>query len=47
MGLGSMHTKLAVVSDVNGEKRINCSSRNSPPLKALGVKKMERLYEIS
>ncbi len=39
-----MHTKLAVVGDVNRNGSIVLAA--TPPLKALGVKKMARLYEI-
>ncbi len=44
MGLDPMHTKLAVVGDVNRNGSIVLAA--TPPLKALGVKKMARLYEI-
>ncbi|PFK92431.1 Y-family DNA polymerase [Bacillus thuringiensis] len=44
MGLDPMHTKLAVVGDVNRSGSIVLAA--TPPLKALGVKKMARLYEI-
>ncbi|BCD32976.1 hypothetical protein BC30102_p527 (plasmid) [Bacillus cereus] len=44
MGLDPMHTKLAVVGDVNRSGSILLAA--TPPLKALGVKKMARLYEI-
>ncbi|EOO04925.1 hypothetical protein IAW_05743 [Bacillus cereus str. Schrouff] len=44
MGLNPMHTKLAVVGDVNRNGSIVLAA--TPPLKALGVKKMARLYEI-
>jgi len=44
MGLDPMHTKLAVVGDVNRNGSILLAA--TPPLKALGVKKMARLYEI-
>ncbi|MEB9828509.1 Y-family DNA polymerase [Bacillus cereus] len=44
MGLDPMHTKLAVVGDVNRNGSIVLAA--TPPLKALGVKKMSRLYEI-
>ncbi|PDY38444.1 DNA repair protein [Bacillus wiedmannii] len=43
-GLDPMHTKLAVVGDVNRNGSIVLAA--TPPLKALGVKKMARLYEI-
>lgn len=39
-----MHTKLAVVGDVNRNGSIVLAA--TPPLKALGVKKMARLYEL-
>ncbi|HFK1685140.1 TPA: Y-family DNA polymerase [Bacillus tropicus] len=45
MGLDPMHTKLAVVGDVNRNGSIVLAA--TPPLKALGVKKMARLYEIT
>ncbi|PET15137.1 DNA repair protein [Bacillus cereus] len=44
MGLDPMHTKLAVVGDMNRNGSIVLAA--TPPLKALGVKKMARLYEI-
>ncbi|MDH4424020.1 MULTISPECIES: Y-family DNA polymerase [Bacillus] len=44
MGLDPLHTKLAVVGDVNRNGSIVLAA--TPPLKALGVKKMARLYEI-
>ncbi|WP_088363335.1 Y-family DNA polymerase [Bacillus cereus] len=44
MGLDPTHTKLAVVGDVNRNGSIVLAA--TPPLKALGVKKMVRLYEI-
>ncbi|HDX9530009.1 DNA repair protein [Bacillus thuringiensis serovar andalousiensis] len=44
MGLDPMYTKLAVVGDVNRNGSIVLAA--NPPLKALGVKKMARLYEI-
>ncbi|OUB30741.1 DNA repair protein [Bacillus thuringiensis serovar pirenaica] len=44
MGLDPMYTKLAVVGDVNRNGSIVLAT--TPPLKALGVKKMARLYEI-
>ncbi|PGV51057.1 DNA repair protein [Bacillus cereus] len=44
MGLDPMHTKLAVVGDVNRNGSIVLAA--TPPLKALGVKKMARLYEV-
>ncbi|HDR4368562.1 TPA: Y-family DNA polymerase [Bacillus cereus] len=44
MGLDPMHTKLAVVGDVNRNGSIVLAA--TPPLKSLGVKKMARLYEI-
>lgn len=44
MGLDPFHTKLAVVGDVNRSGSIVLAA--TPPLKALGVKKMARLYEI-
>ncbi|WP_430530777.1 Y-family DNA polymerase, partial [Bacillus cereus] len=44
MGLDPMHTKLAVVGDVNRNGSIVLAA--TPPLKAMGVKKMARLYEI-
>ncbi|PFU39979.1 DNA repair protein [Bacillus thuringiensis] len=44
MGLDPMHTKLAVVGDVNRNGSIVLAA--TPPLKVLGVKKMARLYEI-
>ncbi|HDR7987072.1 TPA: Y-family DNA polymerase [Bacillus cereus] len=44
MGLDPMYTKLAVVGDVNRNGSIILAT--TPPLKALGVKKMARLYEI-
>lgn len=44
MGLDPSHTKLAVVSDVNRQCSIVLAA--TPPLKDLGVKKMNRLYEI-
>lgn len=44
MGLDPLHTKLAVVGDVNRNDSIVLAA--TPPLKALGVKKMARLYEI-
>lgn len=44
MGLDPMYTKLAVVGDVNRNGSIVLAA--TPPLQALGVKKMARLYEI-
>ncbi|PEV66279.1 DNA repair protein [Bacillus cereus] len=44
MGFDPMYTKLAVVGDVNRNGSIVLAA--TPPLKALGVKKMARLYEI-
>ncbi|PEC19911.1 Y-family DNA polymerase [Bacillus cereus] len=44
IGLDPMHTKLAVVGNVNRNGSIVLAA--TPPLKALGVKKMARLYEI-
>ncbi|RFB53152.1 Y-family DNA polymerase [Bacillus thuringiensis] len=44
MGLDPMYTKLAVVGDVNRNGSIVLAI--TPPLKALDVKKMARLYEI-
>ncbi|QWG42847.1 Y-family DNA polymerase (plasmid) [Bacillus mycoides] len=44
MGLDPMRTKLAVVGDVNRNGSIVLAA--TPPLKAMGVKKMARLYEI-
>lgn len=44
MGLDPLHTKLAVVGDVNRNGSIVLAA--TPPLKAIGVKKMARLYEI-
>ncbi|MFA2811954.1 Y-family DNA polymerase [Bacillus mycoides] len=44
MGLDPLHTKLAVVGDVNRNGSIVLAA--TPTLKALGVKKMARLYEI-
>ncbi|PFA93007.1 Y-family DNA polymerase [Bacillus cereus] len=44
MGLDPLHTKLAVVGDVNRSGSIVLAA--TPPLKALGVKKMARAYEI-
>ncbi|MRC18835.1 DNA repair protein [Bacillus thuringiensis] len=44
MGLDPMYTKLAVVGDVNRNGSIVLAATS--PLKALGVKKMARLYEI-
>ncbi|PGE10155.1 DNA repair protein [Bacillus toyonensis] len=44
MGLDPLHTKLAVVGDVNRNGSIVLAA--TPPLKAMGVKKMARLYEI-
>ncbi|EJQ86862.1 hypothetical protein IGW_05337 [Bacillus cereus ISP3191] len=44
MGLDPMHTKLAVVGDVNRNGSIVLAA--TPSLKALSVKKMARLYEI-
>ena len=43
-GLDARYTKLAVVGDVNRSGSIVLAA--TPPLKALGVKKMARLYEI-
>ncbi|WP_410985283.1 Y-family DNA polymerase [Bacillus cereus] len=43
-GLDPRYTKLAVVGDVNRSGSIVLAA--TPPLKALGVKKMARLYEI-
>ena len=42
MGLDPMYTKLAVVGDVNRNGSIVLTA--TPPLKALGVKKMARFY---
>lgn len=39
-----MHPKLTVVGDVNRNGSIVLAA--TPPLKALGVQKMARLYEI-
>ncbi|HDR8123579.1 TPA: Y-family DNA polymerase [Bacillus cereus] len=44
MGLDPMYTKLAVVGDVNRNGSIVLAATS--PLKALGVKRMARLYEI-
>ncbi|WP_306008437.1 Y-family DNA polymerase [Bacillus sp. MMSF_3353] len=44
MGLDPLQTKLAVVGDVNRNGSIVLAA--TPPLKAMGVKKMARLYEI-
>ncbi|PEX83244.1 Y-family DNA polymerase [Bacillus cereus] len=44
MGLDPLHTKLAVVGDVKRNGSIVLAA--TPPLKAMGVKKMARLYEI-
>ncbi|HGA0707283.1 TPA: DNA repair protein, partial [Bacillus pacificus] len=44
MGLDPLHTKLAVVGDVNRNGSIVLAA--TPPLKAMGVKKLARLYEI-
>ncbi|AKR12507.1 DNA repair protein (plasmid) [Bacillus thuringiensis] len=44
LGLDPLHTKLAVVGDVNRNGSIVLAA--TPPLKAMGVKKMARLYEI-
>lgn len=44
MGLDPLHTKLAVVGDVNRNGSIVLAA--TPPLKALGVRKMARLYEL-
>lgn len=44
MGLDPLQTKLAVVGDVKRNGSIVLAA--TPPLKALGVKKMARLYEI-
>ncbi|HDR4349946.1 TPA: Y-family DNA polymerase [Bacillus cereus] len=44
MGLDPMHTKLAVVGDVNRSGSIVLAA--TPPLKALGVMKMARNYQI-
>ncbi|MBE7106643.1 Y-family DNA polymerase [Bacillus cereus] len=44
MGLDPLRTKLAVVGDVNRSGSIVLAA--TPPLKALGVKKMARLYEL-
>ncbi len=44
MGLDPLHTKLAVVGDVNRSGSIVLAA--TPPLKAMGVKKLARLYEI-
>ncbi|MFJ7556838.1 Y-family DNA polymerase [Bacillus thuringiensis] len=44
IGLDPMYTKLAVVGDVNRNGSIVLAA--TPPLQALGVKKMARLYEI-
>lgn len=44
MGLNPLHTKLAVVGDVNRNGSIVLAA--TPPLKAMGVKKTARLYEI-
>ncbi|PGL18332.1 damage repair protein [Bacillus thuringiensis] len=43
-GLDPRYTKLAVVGDVNQSGSIVLAA--TPPLKALGIKKMARLYEI-
>ncbi|MFK4289211.1 nucleotidyltransferase/DNA polymerase involved in DNA repair [Bacillus sp. RC240] len=43
-GLDPRYTKLAVVGDVNRSGSIVLAA--TPPLKALGIKKMARLYEI-
>jgi DNA polymerase V len=42
MGLNPLHTKLAVVGDVKRNGSIVLAA--TPPLKAMGVKKMARLY---
>ncbi len=42
MGLDALHTKLAVVGDVNRSGSIVFAA--TPPLKALAVKKMARFY---
>ncbi|MGQ4706398.1 Y-family DNA polymerase [Bacillus thuringiensis] len=44
LGLDPLHTKLAVVGDVNRNGSIVLAA--TPPLKAMGVKKLARLYEI-
>lgn len=44
MGYDPLRTKLAVVSDVNRNGSIVLAA--TPPLKALGVKKMARMYEL-
>ncbi|SFI40259.1 MULTISPECIES: Y-family DNA polymerase [unclassified Bacillus (in: firmicutes)] len=44
MGLDPLYTKLAVVGDVNRQGSIVLAA--TPPLKALGIKKMARLYEL-
>lgn len=44
MGLDPMHTKLAVVGDVNRNGSIVLAA--TPPLKALGVMKMARNFQI-
>lgn len=44
LGLDPLHTKLAVVGDVNRNGSIVLAA--TPPLKAMGVKKIARLYEI-
>ncbi len=44
LGFDPLHTKLAVVGDVNRNGSIVLAA--TPPLKAMGVKKMARLYEI-
>ncbi|MFL0488420.1 hypothetical protein CN931_28615 [Bacillus sp. AFS054943] len=43
-GLDPRYTKLAVVGDVNQSGSIVLAA--TPPLKALGIRKMARLYEI-
>ncbi|KMP37562.1 hypothetical protein TU52_02415 [Bacillus cereus] len=42
MGLDPLHTKLAVVGDVNRNGSIVLAA--TPPLKAMGVKKLARFY---
>lgn len=44
LGFDPLHTKLAVVGDVNRNGSIVLAA--TPPLKAMGIKKMARLYEI-
>ena len=43
-GLDPRYTKLAVVGDMNQSGSIVLAA--TPPLKALGIRKMARLYEI-